>query len=255
MKTNRLKQLLSSGQPARGCWMGIPSPFSARLLSRLPLDWLMVDAEHAPIDAQTLSLMVAAIAEADGPAPVVRIAQASVENIKRALDAGAFGIIAPMINSPEEAEQVVAWAKFPPQGQRSLGSAYAGLAFGQSMAEYFRSANDQTIVGIQVESEAALENLDAIFNVKGIDLIFVGPIDLSISLGLDPFTENPHPTFQRVLQRIIDSARLHRLPLGIFCSNGQVAAERIQQGFQFVNVTSDTGGLVRHVQSELDASR
>jgi hypothetical protein len=88
MKTNRLKQLLSEGQPARGVWLGIPSPASARLLSRLPLDWLVVDAEHAPIDAQTLSQMVAAIAEADGPAPLVRIAQASIENIKRALDAG-----------------------------------------------------------------------------------------------------------------------------------------------------------------------
>jgi 4-hydroxy-2-oxoheptanedioate aldolase len=255
MKTNRLKQLLSSGQPARGAWLGIPSPFSARLLSRLPLDWLVVDAEHAPFDDMTLSLTVAAIAEADGPTPLVRIAQATVENIKRALDAGAYGIIAPMINTPAEAAQVVAWAKFPPQGQRSFGSAYAGLAFGQSMAEYFHASNDQAIVGIQIESEAAIANLDEIFNVKGIDLVFVGPIDLSISLGLDPFADAPDPTFQRVLQRIIASARPHRLPLGIFCSNGQAAAARIREGFQFVNVTSDTGGLLRHVQAELDASQ
>lgn len=255
MKPNRLKALLSSGQPARGAWLGLPSPFSARLLARLPLDWLVIDAEHAPIELQTLSLMVAAIAEADGPAALVRLAQSSVENIKHALDSGASGIIAPMINTPEEAGQVVAWAKFPPEGQRSFGSAYAGLAFNQSMPEYLRSANQNSLAGIQIESAAALERLDDIFEVKGIDLVFVGPVDLSISLGLDPLAENPNPTFQRALDRIIDSARSHHLPLGIFCSNGKAAAMRIQQGFQFVNVASDTGGLVRIVQSELDASR
>jgi 4-hydroxy-2-oxoheptanedioate aldolase len=255
MKTNRLKQLLSSGQPARGAWLGIPSPSSARLLARLPLDWLVVDAEHAPIDAQTLSQMVAAIAEADGPAPLVRIAQASIETIKRALDAGAYGIIAPMINTRAEAEQVIAWAKFPPEGQRSFGSAYAGLTFGQSMGEYLKTANKETLVGVQIESEAALHDLDGIFSVKGIDLAFVGPIDLSISLGLDPLPENPHPRFQKALEQIIQTAKKHSLPLGIFCSNGKAAAGRIRQGFQFVNVTSDTGGLVRFVQSELDASK
>jgi len=255
MKTNHLKQLLTSGQPARGAWLGIPSPESARLLARLPLDWLVVDSEHSPLDVSTMSRMVAAIAEADGPAPLVRIAQASVENIKRALDAGAYGIIAPMINTPEEAEQVVTWSRFPPEGQRSFGSAYAGLTFGQSMGEYLKTANEQVIVGIQIESEAAFEHLDAIFAVKGIDLVFVGPVDLSISLGLDPLPENLDPQFRRFIDRLIASARPHRLPLGIFCSNGRAAAERLRQGFQFVNVASDTGGLPRFVQAELDVSK
>jgi 4-hydroxy-2-oxoheptanedioate aldolase len=255
MKTNNLKLLLTSGQPARGAWLGIPSPFSARLLARLPLDWLVVDAEHSPIDGPTLALMVAAIAEANNPAPLVRIPQATCENIKRALDAGAYGIIAPMINTPEEAAQVVAWSRFPPEGQRSFGSFYAGMAFDVSMSGYLRLANEQVIVGIQIESEAALANIDAIFDVKGLDLIFIGPIDLSLSLGLDPLPENPDPFFQRAIDRIIASARPHRLPLGIYCSNGKVADERIRQGFQFVNVTSDTGGLLRHVQAELDASK
>jgi 4-hydroxy-2-oxoheptanedioate aldolase len=245
MKTNSLKQLLISGQPAHGIWMGIPSPFSARLLARLPLDWMVIDAEHAPIDAATLSLMVAAIADANGPVPLVRIAQSSAENIKKALDAGAYGIIAPMINTAEEARQVVQWAHFPPKGVRSFGSYYAGLAFGQSMGEYLQAANKQIIVGIQIESEAAIPNLDDIFNVKGIDLVFVGPIDLSISLGVDPFARTTDPTLQRAIN----------LPLGIYCPSGKIAEERIREGFQFVNVTSDTGGLVSHVQAELDASK
>lgn len=255
MKTNRLKSLLSSGQPARGAWLGIPSQSSARLLARLPLDWLVIDAEHSPIDAQTLAGMVAAIAEADGPAPLVRIAQATLENVKKALDAGAYGVIAPMINTREEAELVVDWAKFPPDGQRSFGSPYAGLAFGQSKDEYLRLSNQQTLVGIQIESQAALANLEAIFSIKGLDLVFVGPIDLSISLGLEALPENPHPRFQAALDQIIQSAQKHALPLGIFCSDGKAARERIRQGFQFVSLASDTGGLLRFIQSELDASR
>jgi 4-hydroxy-2-oxoheptanedioate aldolase len=255
MKKNLLKDLLITGQAARGVWLGIPSPFSARLLARLPLDWLVIDEEHSPLNPETLALMVAAIADANGPAPLVRLAQASVENIKKALDAGASGIIAPMINTPAEAEQVVAWARFPPQGLRSFGSAYAGLAWDQSMAEFLQNANEQTIVGIQIESEIALENIDAIFNVKGIDLAFIGPIDLSISLGENPFAAAPSSSLERAINIILSAAKPHRLPLGIFCANGKIADERLRQGFQFVNVTSDTGGLLRHVQAELDASK
>ena len=243
------------GEPSRGAWLGIPSPHSARLMARLPLDWLLIDAEHAPIEGALLTEMVAAIAEVDGPAPLVRIAHAGVKDIKRALDAGAYGIIAPMINTPEEAEQVVAWSRFPPQGERSLGSPYAGLAFGQSMVEYQKHANEQIIVGIQIESIKAFEKLDALLDVKGIDLVFVGPVDLSLSLSLDPLPENPDPQFQRLLNRLIASAKPHRLPLGIHCSSGKAAAERLRQGFQFVAVASDTGGMLRAVSAELEASR
>jgi 4-hydroxy-2-oxoheptanedioate aldolase len=235
--------------------MGLPSPFSARLLARLPVDWLLIDAEHAPIDALTMAQMVAAITESNGPAPFVRVAQASVENMKRALDSGAYGVIAPMINTCDEAEQVVAWSKFPPEGLRSFGSAYAGLAFDITMGEYLRAANEQVVIGVQIESEAALGKLDEIFGVKGIDMAFVGPVDLSISLGLDPLPENPHPVFQKAIKNIIKTAKRHNLPLGIYCSNGKAAAERIAQGFQFVNVTSDLGSLSKNVLAELEASK
>jgi 4-hydroxy-2-oxoheptanedioate aldolase len=255
VRTNPVKTKLANNEACRGIWLGLPSPFSARLLARLPIDWLMIDAEHAPIDAPTLAQMVAAIAETSGPAPFVRVAQASVENMKRALDSGAYGVIAPMINTREEAEQVVAWSKFPPEGQRSFGSAYAGLTFDISMAEYLRAANEQVVIGIQIESRAALGNLDEIFSVKGLDMAFVGPIDLSISLGLDPLPENPHPVFQQALADILEAARRHHMPLGIYCSNGKAAAARIAQGFQFVNITSDVGSLSKNVLAELEASR
>ena len=254
MTENTIKQRISQGEPCRGAWLGIPSMYTARLLSRLSLDWLTVDTEHAPVDADTLAQMVAVIADSHGPVPFVRLAQANVETIKRALDSGAFGIIAPMINTRAEAEQVVSWAKFPPQGQRSFGGFYAPLAFGQSKAEYLREGNHQTMVIVQIENKAALGNLGSIFSTPGLDLAFVGPVDLSVSLGLDPIPENTHPIFTEALKEIQNAARIHHLPLGIFCSNGKAAAERIQQGFLFVNVTSDTRTLLQGVQAELEAS-
>lgn len=252
---NPVLQKLHQKQPARGVWLGLPSPYSARLLARLPLDWLMIDAEHSPVEADTLAQMVAAIAEARGPLPFVRLAQASPETIKRALDAGASGIVAPMINTGAEAAQVVSWARFPPLGTRSFGSAYAGLAFDQTMPEYLKAANEQTMAAVQIESAAALDNLDAIFSVPHLDMAFVGPVDLSISLGLDPLPENPHPRFAGAIEAILDAADRHGVPLGIYCSTPQAARERIRQGFLFVNVTSDIGALLGGVRQALEESQ
>jgi 4-hydroxy-2-oxoheptanedioate aldolase len=255
MRTNSLKEKLGRGEACRGVWLGLPSAASARLLARLPVDWLVIDAEHAPVGIETQALMVAAIAEAKGPAPLVRLSQSTTENIKAALDAGAYGVIAPMMNTREEVERLVAWSKFPPAGQRSFGSAYAGLAFDLSMGDYLVQANEQTLVMIQVESQAVLGNLDAMFSVPGVDLAFVGPVDLSISLGLDPLPENPHPIFQEALREIQRAALAHHLPLGIYCSNGKAAAARIRQGFLLVNVASDVNLLQRGVLAELETSQ
>jgi 4-hydroxy-2-oxoheptanedioate aldolase len=255
MRTNRVKEKLIRGEACRGAWLGLPGAFGVRHLAGLPLDWLMIDAEHAPLDAPTLAHMVAALSGEGAPAPFVRLAQASVENIKHALDAGAFGVLAPMINTRQQAEQVVAWGKYPPQGQRSYGFVYAGQAFGVSMPEYLRIANEQTIAAIQIESQEALGHLDEIFSVPGIDLAFVGPVDLSISLGLEPLPENPHPLFQEALAEIKAAGRKHKLALGIYCSDGAAARRRIAEGFLFVNVTSDLASLTKNVMGELEASR
>jgi 4-hydroxy-2-oxoheptanedioate aldolase len=254
MRNNLLKEKLARGEACRGIWLGLPSTHSARLLARLPVDWLVIDAEHAPVGIEMLAQMTATISDANGPAPMVRLSQASNENIKQALDAGAYGVISPMINTREEVEQVVAWSKFPPMGQRSFGSAYGGMAFSMSMSDYLRYANEQTLTIVQIENQSALTNLDAMFTVPGLDLAFVGPIDLSISLGLDPLPENPHPIFLEALREIQNVAKVHHMPLGIYCSNGKAAAERIRQGFLMVNVASDIGLLQRGALSEFEDS-
>jgi 2-keto-3-deoxy-L-rhamnonate aldolase RhmA len=251
MGPNTLKHRLLDRQPCRGVWLSLPSTATVRLLARLPFDWFVVDAEHGPMGAETMTQMVAAIADA-GRAPVVRVAHAGVENVKRALDAGAWGVIAPMINTRAEAEAVVAAAKFPPQGRRSFGSAWAGLSLGLSMAQYRRDANSQTLVLAQIESATALENLADILSVPGLDGVFVGPVDLAISLGLDPDPENPHPLLRAALDSVLRAADAHGLPAGIYCSGGRAAAERVRQGFLLVNVTSDVGALLTGARAQLE---
>ena len=255
MQTNLLKAKLGRGEACRGIWLGLPSMYSARLLARLPLDWMCIDAEHAPVGVETMAQMVAAIAEARGPAPLVRIAQSTVENVKFALDSGAYGVIAPMMNTREEVEHFIACAKYPPAGQRSHGSPFARLAFDvEDMTGYLHLANEQTLAMIQVESQAALNNLDAMFSVPGVDLAFVGPVDLSISLGLEPLAENTHPKFIEAIAQIQHAAAAHQLPLGIYCSDGKAAAERIRQGFLLVNVAGDVNLLKNGLKAELEAS-
>jgi 4-hydroxy-2-oxoheptanedioate aldolase len=251
MRENAVKQRMRRGEAVRGVWLALPSVETARLAARMPADWLVVDVEHGPMGAETMTRMVAAIADARGPAPFVRLASHGVENVKRALDAGAWGVIAPMINTRADAEAFAAAAKFPPLGQRSFGSAWAGLGFDVSMQEYLRIANDQTVAMVQIENRAALEHLDEIFSVPGIDGVFVGPVDLAVSLGLDPDPESRDPEFRRAVEEILSAAKAAGLPAGIYCSSPDAAAERIQQGFVMVNVASDVGVLVHGLTSRL----
>jgi 4-hydroxy-2-oxoheptanedioate aldolase len=254
MTKNKILEKMRGGKHTRGAWLGIPSIHSTRLLARLPLDWMIVDMEHAPTSRETMVNMVAAINETGGPQAVVRLAQASSENIKSALDAGAAGIIAPMINNGEAAAQVVSWAKLPPIGTRSFGSSYAGLVWGQSMAENAGASNNQIMAAVQVESREALENLDDILGTPHLDMALVGPLDLSLSLGADPFSGQPAPILEEALETILAAGRRHKVPLGIFCPSAEIARKRIQQGFLFVNVALDTDVLVDGVRQALKDS-
>lgn len=254
MVNNRILQKLKTKRPARGVWLGIPSVHTVRLLARLPLDFLIIDMEHSPTSRNSMVNMVAAMSETDGPQPVVRLSQSSSENIKSALDAGAAGIIAPMINTGKEAAQVVSWSKLPPIGSRSFGSSFAGLTWDQTPAENAKASNDQIMAAVQVENKLALDNLDDIFSTPHLDMVLVGPLDLSLSLGIDFFSGEPSPLLDEALESILAASRKYKIPLGIYCPSAEVAKQRIKQGFLFVNVAMDTAVLVAGVRQALKAS-
>jgi 4-hydroxy-2-oxoheptanedioate aldolase len=254
MKTNHVKAAMQRGEATFGVWLGIPSVFTARLLARSSYDWLVVDTEHAPTDVTVMSQMVGTIADAGG-VPVVRIAANTVENIKRALDSGTWGLVVPMVNTKEEAVAAIQAAKYPPVGERSIGGAYAAMGFGTSRAEYYNRANDEILVILQIESKQAVENCEEIMDVPGIDVIFIGPNDLHASLGLQPRSESDEPIFNAALDKVKAAARARNIPLGIYASNGQAAAARAAEGFQFISAISDIAALETGITLHLQAAK
>src|SRR5947209_11590413 len=256
MRTNQVKEKLKRGEPALGAWLSLPSVSSARIIARLGFDWLVVDMEHSAQNPVLMADMVATIADAGTCAPMVRIPANSVEWFKWTLDAGAWGVVVPMVNSREEAQRVVEYAKYPPLGARSIGGAFAPYGFGiTDWPGYARVANDEIIVTVQIESALALQNLDEILSVPGIDVAFVGPNDLHAQLGLTPSTEGAEPEFVEALERIKAAAQKHHVALGIFSGGGEAAAERVRQGFQMISVTTDLSSMIAAATRNLRVAR
>ncbi|NWJ94721.1 MAG: 2-dehydro-3-deoxyglucarate aldolase [Chloroflexi bacterium] len=255
MRTNHIKAALAKGETVFGAWVGLPNPLILRLTARVGFDWLMVDMEHSPINFTLMTEMVGVIADAHGPAPFVRVPSFSVENIKRVLDSGAWGVLIPMVNSVTEAEQIVSACKYPPDGTRSIGGAYGPLAFDTVRSEYAAKANQEVMVAIQIESKLGLENVDAIMSVPGIDLVFIGPNDLHASLGLLPSLESTEPIFLKALETIKTAAARHHIPVGILASSGDAARQRAREGFRFVGASSDAGALLTGLTQDLRAAR
>lgn len=245
MRTNQVKAKLKRGEPALGAWLSLPSVPAARIMARLGFDWLVIDMEHSAQNPVLMADMVGAIADAGTCAPFVRVPAHSVEWFKWALDAGAWGIVVPMVNTREEALRVIEYAKYPPFGERSIGGAFGPYGFGiTNWSEYASTANDETLVAVQIESRAGLEHLDDILSVAGIDVAFVGPNDLHAQLGLVPSSDGAEPEFMEALARIREGARRHNVALGIFSSDGQAAALRVSQGFQMISVTTDISSMI-----------
>jgi len=256
MRTNQVKEKLKHGEPVLGAWLSLPSVPSARIMARLGFDWLVVDMEHSAQNPVLMGDMVATIADAGTCAPIVRVPTNSVEWFKWALDAGAWGVVVPMVNTREEAQRAVEFSKYPPLGARSIGGAFGPYGFGiTDWPDYARTANNEIIVIVQIESALALENLDGILSVPGIDVAFVGPNDLHAQLGLTPSSDGAEPEFMDALERIKAGARQHHVALGIFSSNGEAAAERVRQGFQMISVTTDVSSMIAQATRNLRVAR
>jgi 4-hydroxy-2-oxoheptanedioate aldolase len=174
-----------------------------------------------------------------GSVPLVRIPWNTGENVKRVLDLGAWGIVFPMTNSAAEAEAAVAAAKYPPRGHRSVGGSLAAMAFGAESAEYYARANDETMVIIQMEHIRAVEHADEILRVPGIDAVFIGPTDLSASMGKTPSGDAADPDVQEAIGHIRRVAAEHKVASGIHVFTPEAVMQRIQEGFRFIALGTD----------------
>src|SRR5947207_6243453 len=256
MRTNLVKEKLKRGEPALGAWLSLPSVPLARIMARLGFDWLVVDMEHSAQNPALMADMIAIIADAGTSAPMVRIPANGVEWFKWALDAGAWGVVVPMVNSREEVHRALDYSKYPPLGNRSIGGTFGPYGFGTTdWPDYAKVANDEIMVIVQIESAQALQNLDEILSVSGIDVAFIGPNDLHAQLGLVPSIDGAEPEFLEALERVKVAARKHHIALGIFSSDGDAATKRISQGFQMISVTTDVSSMITSATRNLRVAR
>jgi 4-hydroxy-2-oxoheptanedioate aldolase len=258
VRPNHTKALLRDGQPALGAWLQLGSAPAARLLAAQGLlDWLLVDFEHAPVDPANAAAIFGAVADvsAGRVTPLARVAAGTMTCVKHALDAGAQGVIVPMVHGPDEVREAARWARFPPDGERGAGALLAHLGLGVSRPEYLARANAEVIVGVQIETREAVLRVDEILDVPGVDLCFVGPNDLHLALGLPPRFWSDAPAFSAAVARVRAAASARRIPLGTLCRDAAEAKARLADGFSFVGVGSDAHYLLTFCGQELGALR
>ncbi len=252
MRINHVRRRLEAGEPSIGTWLSLPSPEAPEYISELPFDWLVVDTEHNAVDITTLARMFAAM-RPSGIAPMVRIPWNTPENVKRVLDAGAWGIVFPMVNTREEAERAVEAARYYPAGNRSVGGGRQGLSLETTGAEYYRNANEQVLVVAQVEHIKGVENADEILSVPGVDACFIGPNDLaaSMGLGLGVPLESDKPELAQAIRTVRESCKRQGVASGIHTTGAAAVQQRINEGFQFCAMASELRYMVGGLQQDL----
>jgi 2-dehydro-3-deoxyglucarate aldolase len=231
-KNNSLKVDLQNHQITIGSWLSIPSPVVAEIMAQAGYPWLVVDMEHSVIDLEAMQTMFLAM-ELNNCIPLVRLSGKDPNQAKRVLDAGAYGIIAPMINTVEDAELMIKAVKYPPWGTRGVGLARA-QSYGVKFDDYKEHFNKHSVVILQIEHKDAVENIDGILSVKGVDAIIVGPYDLSGSYGIPGEFQNH--LIVEAEQKILDSTKKNGIPAGIHVVHPteNLLQEKIKLGFKFI---------------------
>jgi 4-hydroxy-2-oxoheptanedioate aldolase len=234
MRENSLKTAWRNGEPTVGLWLSAADPVTVEVLAGVGFDYICLDTQHGLVDYRNAvpALQAQRTSEA---IPLARAPWNEPGIIGKLLDAGVMGVIIPMVNTVAEAEAAVAACRYAPAGARSFGPARAAPVLGRN---YFEEANAQIACIPMIETVTALENLDDIAKVEGIDALYVGPADLGISLGLGPGSDNADPRFQDAIGHVISACEANGIAPGIH-SVPNLVQTRIEQGFKMVTATSD----------------
>lgn len=249
MATNRLRALLADGGTAFGVWVMLANPSVAELVGSLGFDYVCIDCQHGLLGFEEMRDILMAL-KGLPTTPIVRVPANDASWICKALDAGAEGVIVPLVNSRQDAERAAASCRYPPAGERSFGLARAQLALGRDPAE----VNAEVMCFVMIETAEGLAATDAICSTPGIDGVYIGPADLALSLGAHPFRELP-PEHQQAVERVRDACNAHGIVPAIHTLNGADARLRAQQGFRMITATSDAGMLASGGLHELGAAK
>jgi 2-dehydro-3-deoxyglucarate aldolase/4-hydroxy-2-oxoheptanedioate aldolase len=246
-----LRTRLKRGDLLTGTLVSLPAPEVAEILAEAGFDWLFIDMEHSQLDTPAAQAILQAVDYRIDC--VLRVPLNDEIWIKKALDSGASGVMVPQVNNAEDARRAVRFCKYPPQGSRSVGLSRA-QGYGARLAEYLAEANRQTAVIVQVEHIQAVANVEAILAVEGVDVVLVGPYDLSASM--DHIGQVEHPEVQAAIQRVRHTCQAQGMPLGIFAATAELAKSYIQEGYRMVAVSGDTlmlGSAARDILGKLRA--
>jgi len=235
---NKLKQLWKNDKAAVNGWLAIPSGFSAEVMAQAGWDSVTVDMQHGVQDYQSMVACFQGM-QPHGVLPMVRVPWNEPGIIGKVLDAGAYGVICPMVNTKAEAEAFVSACRYPPAGKRSNGPIRAGI-YGVSTS-YQATANDEILCIPMIETQEALDNLEAILDVPGIDAIYVGPSDLGFSLGMIPILDREEPKILAIYERLVKETSKRGITAGLHNGSAKYAARMIGMGFRLVTVSNDSG--------------
>ncbi len=250
---NRVKRALHNGENVLGTWTKIADPSAIEVLGGCGFDFTVIDREHVALDNGAVTDLIRA-AELLGIVPIVRPRENRAIDILHALDAGALGVQVPGINTREEAQAVVRAAKYAPRGERGYALSHRAGGYGTiPAAEYIQRSNDEILVVCYCESRACVDNLDEILQVTELDVVFIGPFDLSQSLGV--IGQLDHPDLTRAIAYVIASTRAAGKACGIIASNGREAREWHARGVQYVTIASDLSLMALGAKAMLQEAR
>jgi len=248
---NQFKRAIASGRTPLGAWLGSGAPSTAEALGCAGFDFLVVDTEHTPIDTPQMIDILRTIAGTPAQA-IVRPPWNDMVMIKRALDGGAQSILMPFVQNAEEAQRAVSYTRYPPEGVRGVAGAHRGNRWG-TVANYFKTATDELCVMVQIETMAALAKLSEIAAVPGIDSIFIGPADLSASMG--HLGNIGHADVQATLRDAASQCRALGKPVGIIGANPELVTRYVEYGYNWIAIGSDMGFMLSRGQEWLARAR
>ena len=235
MRKNTVKEKVRRGEPSIGTWVSSGSPLITEVLAHTGFDWLTIDLEHNAIDLQDAVHCFYAMGGTD-TIPFVRVPWNDPQILKRTLDIGAYGVVIPDIKNPEEAEMAVKACRYAPDGFRGIGSTRGALYGGP---DYYEHANEEICVVLMIEDVEAVQKIDDIMSVSGVDVCFIGPNDLASSMGVSLGLDNPHPEHRAAVKRVVEAGRRHSVPVGIHCGGVGELNRRIEEGFTWLPLASD----------------
>jgi 4-hydroxy-2-oxoheptanedioate aldolase len=240
-----LRDLWESGEATIGGWCGIPNPFSAELMGRCGFDWICIDMQHGLVGYEQMTVMLQTLAITDTPA-FVRVPWNQPDHIMKALDAGAQGIIVPMVGTADEARAAVDSVKYPPLGHRSWGPVRAALGVNGYSPEV---GNRRTILAVMIETPDGIANLDDILSVPGVDAAYVGPSDLALGHGMTPTLAANDPEHERLIMAVLDGCRRNDVVAGIHCDGVDTVNRWRERGYRMLTLANDAS-LMRKAATE-----